>query len=561
MSQETIQPRRDWGPALVVVLVCLWGLSFAVVWADLTMSVRDQRISVRFADGTTDEVRGQVERAMGLVDAEQQEATKWGYRMVDPSRERVTRLVQNPAIADTVHIDRQAFRVELDRPDLYPWVRYLLEVTPGRALAIAFPLVTLLLTVAGRRQMAPVLVRGLDRAGLSPAHGAALATTFLVLVVAFFVFSDNEPRWDERAHWRQIELFVDRHWSMEPSITTLPGYHALIALAAWITHSARLPTVRLVQFEIALATIVTFFFLARRRDPACATPKTLQFVFLPLLFPLFFMVYTDVASLGFVLLTALAASAGRYPASGVLGLAACLVRQNNIVWVALAFAQGYVADHGWRWPPRVATLLRYTPVLLSAAAIVGWLAFNRGQAAVGDVKAHPLGTPHLGNVFFMLFLAGILFLPLWWGYRKETWARLRRPATWAALAVTFALFWFGFTADHPYNTEYGFLRNQVLMWATATRTHMLVFFLPIAAACLSLPSVRLARAGWLIYPATVAFLLPSWLIEQRYYLIPLALLLADREPVDSRIEWVQVGYSAILSGAVFVVVERGTWML
>jgi alpha-1,2-glucosyltransferase len=561
VSQGTIRSSRDRGPIVVALLVCLWGLSFAAVWADLTMSVRDQRVSVRFVDGTPDEVRLRFEQTLGLLDAEQQEGTKWGYRMADPSRERVTRLVQDPVVADTAHIERQAFRVELDRPDLYPWVRYLLEVLPGRALAIGFPFATLLLTIAGRRQVAPVLARGLDRAGLSPAHGAALAATFLVLVVAFFVFSDNEPRWDERAHWRQIELFVQRDWSMEPSITTLPGYHALIALAAWLTHSARLPTVRLVQFQIALATIVTFFFLARRRDASCATPKTLQFVFLPLLFPLFFMVYTDVASLGFVLLTALAASAGRYPAAGVLGLASCLVRQNNIVWAALAFAQAYVADHGWRRPSRLSSLLRYAPVLLSGVAVVGWLVFNRGQVAAGDVKAHPLGTPHLGNIFFLLFLSGVLFLPLWWGYRAETWVRLRRPATWVALAVTFALFWFGFAADHPYNEEHGFLRNQILAWATGTRTHSLVFFLPIAIAGLSLPSVRLSRAGWLVYPATVAFLLPSWLIEQRYYLIPLALLLADREPVNARIEWVLVAFSAVLSGVVFVLVEHGTWML
>src|SRR4029453_9899297 len=197
--------------------------------------------------------------------------------------------------------------------------------------------------------------------------------------------------------------------------------HALIALAAWIMGTARLPSVRLVQFEIALCTILTFFLLARRRNAAHATLKPLQFVFLPILFPLFFMIYTDVASLFFVLLTALAASAGRYPAAGGLGLASCLIRQNNVVWTALAFAQAYVRDHGWRRPSPISKLLRYAPVLLSAAAIGGWLVFNRGQVAAGDVTAHPLGTPHLGNVFFMLFVSGILFLPLWWGSRKAHW--------------------------------------------------------------------------------------------------------------------------------------------
>jgi alpha-1,2-glucosyltransferase len=547
--------------AVACALACLWALSLALVWADLTMSIRDQRISVRFADGTTDDVRLRFEQAFGLVDSEHQEGTKWGYRLADPSRDRVTRLVQDPLVADTVHIERQAFRVELDRPDLYPWVRYLLEVLPGRALAIGFPLAALLLTIATRRQVTPVLVRGLERVGLTTAEGASLAATFLVLVVAFFAFADNEPQWDERAHWRQIELFVRRDWSMDPVITTLPGYHALMALAAWFMGTARLPSIRLVQFEIALGTIITFFLLARRRNAADATLKTLQFVFLPILFPLFFMVYTDVASLFFVLLTALAASAGRYPAAGVLGLASCLIRQNNIVWAALAFAQAYVRDHGWRWPSPISSLLRYAPILLSVAAIGGWLVFNRGQVAAGDVTAHPLGTPHLGNIFFMLFVSGILFLPLWWGYRQQTWVRLQKPSMWAALAATLALFLFGFAADHPYNEDHFYLRNQILIWSTASWTHRLVFFLPAAITCVSAPSLRLSQSGWLAYVATLAFLLPAWLIEQRYYLIPLALLLADREPVDPGIEWTQVGFGAVLSGVIFVFVERGTWML
>ena len=138
---------------------------------------------------------------------------------------------------------------------------------------------------------------------------------------------------------------------------------------------------------------------------------------------------------------------------------------------------------------------------------------------------------------------------------------MRRPSTWVALVVALAVFWSGFAADHPYNADNLFVRNHILEWAKTSWTHRLAFFLPVAITCVSLPSVRLSSGGWLVYPATVAFLLPSWLIEQRYYLIPFALLLADREPLDPRVEWIQVGFSAVLSAAAFVVVERGTWML
>jgi alpha-1,2-glucosyltransferase len=552
---------RGQGSRVAWVLACLWGLSGMFVWANLTMNVRDAHIGVRFVDGVTDASRLRLEETLGLIEAEHLEGTKWGYRLADASRERVARLVRDPLVADTTHINRDAFRVELDRPDIRPWLRYLLEVLPVRAIAFGLPLATALLTLAGRRRLAPVASRVLAAVGLTRAHGTALAAAFMILAAVFLVFADNEPRWDEDVHVRQIEGFVRGEWQMEPDLTTLPGFHALMALGAWLSGTSRMPSLRLFQFEIALCAIAVFFFLARRRDPAHVAHKTLQFVFLPILFPQFFLIYTDVASLGFVLLTALAAGQGRYRTAGVFGLASCLVRQNNIVWVALVFVQAYVADHGWRWPPRASSLLRYGPVLLSGVAVGGWLVFNQGQVAVGDVQAHPLGTLHLGNVFFLLFVSFFMFSPLWWGYRRATWARVRRPPTWLVLVATFALFWFFFAADHPYNDEDGFVRNRILAWATSTWSHKLLFFVPIALTSVSVPSLGLSAAGWLVYPATVAFLLPSWLIEQRYYLIPLALLLADRESLDDGTEWTQVGLSAACSLVFFVFIERGSWML
>jgi alpha-1,2-glucosyltransferase len=542
-------------------LACLWGLLATFVWANLTMNVREQRIGVRYVDGVTDAARLHLEDALGLTEAEQSEGTRWAYRLVDPSREHVERLVRDPLVADTAHVDRGAFRVELDRPDIWPWARYLLEVLPVPGIAVGLLLATPLLSVAGRRRIAPVVSRVLEAAGLTRGHAIVLAAAFLVLVAAFLALADNEPRWDERVHVRQIERFFRGEWRMEPELTTLPGFHVLVAAVAWLSGTARVPSVRLFEFEVALGVIAAFFFLARRRGPAHATQKTLQFVFLPILFPLLLLVYTDAASLGLVLLMALAAGDGRYRAAGLLGLASCLVRQNNILWVALVFVQAYVADHGWRWPSRPSSLLRYAPALLSGVAIAGWVAINRGQVAVGDVEAHPLGTPYLGNVFFLLFLSFFLFLPLWWGYRRTTWARLGRASTWAGLVATFVLFWLGFAADHPYNADDGFVRNELLAWMTSSRLHTLVCFVPIALTCVSVASLRLSATGWLVYPVAVAFLLPSWLIEQRYYLIPVALLLADREPLDGVTEWTQVALSAACSLGVFVLIERGTWML
>ena len=462
--------------------------------------------------------------------------------------------------------NRQAFRVELDRPDLYPWVRYLLEVLPGRALAIGFPLVALLLT--RRRPASGGACRGPRTEACRAQRGSAARrwlVTFLVLVAAFFVFADNEPRWDERAHWRQIELFLRREWSMEPSITTLPGYHALHR-AGGVGHGHREAPVRSPGPVRDRAVRHRHVLLPRPPEGPgrCDARRRCSSSSCPSCFPLFFMVYTDVASLLFVLLTALAASAGRYPAAGVLGLASCLVRQNNIVWTAVAFAQAYVADHGWRWPSRISNLLRYAPVLLSGVAIVGWLVVqsraggrrrrdrpSAGDAAPGQHLLHAVRVGHPVPALVVGLPEGDVGTP----------AASRRRGR--VLAATFALFWFGFAADHPYNEEQRFLRNQILVWATASWTHK-AGLLPADRHDLRVAAVVAPVAGadgWSIR-RRVAFLLP--VLAHRAALLPDSAGAPARRPGAA---WIRAssgrrsGFGAALSGAVFVIVERGTWML
>ncbi len=51
-------------------------------------------------------------------------------------------------------------------------------------------------------------------------------------------------------------------------------------------------------------------------------------------------------------------------------------------------------------------------------------------------------------------------------------------------------------------------------------------------------------------------LLPAWLIEQRYYLIPLSLFLLARKPLGDLVERLQVGWFFVMSIAFFVLLER-----
>ena len=58
----------------------------------------------------------------------------------------------------------------------------------------------------------------------------------------------------------------------------------------------------------------------------------------------------------------------------------------------------------------------------------------------------------------------------------------------------------------------------------------------LAACGLAFTRLRPAAAYWL-YPVAALFLAASWLIEQRYALVPLVLWLAFREHRGRAIEW------------------------
>jgi len=112
--------------------------------------------------------------------------------------------------------------------------------------------------------------------------------------------------------------------------------------------------------------------------------------------------------------------------------------------------------------------------------------------------------------------------------------------------------------DHPHNTERAdfFLRNAILVYFSSTALRKLLFFLPVALACLCVASVPMKRPWWLLFPFTMLFLLPEWLVEQRYYLVPLSLFLLAREQSSPWSERLQTALFFIASVGLFVMVER-----
>jgi alpha-1,2-glucosyltransferase len=282
----------------------------------------------------------------------------------------------------------------------------------------------------------------------------ALATAAGVAVLALAF----PPVADERYYAAQVRLFVSGKMELEPGITMLPGYHALLAavLAPFGEYSD--VGARLANLLVGLAIFPLAWALARRDWPREAPLKAAQALLFPLLFPYLFLVYTESWTLVALFAMVVAALARRHALAALFGLAATVMRQDYIFWVAFTFVLAALEDvdlSKWRGQWRaiargaLTRALPYLPVMAAFAAFVAW----NGSVAMGDrsVHMHPY---NLANIWFFYLCAWIVFLP----HCLAAWPRvlglLKRPGIVAALAVGFAIYWTAWSNPHPYNQEH-----------------------------------------------------------------------------------------------------------
>jgi hypothetical protein len=113
--------------ALALAFAVLAWLSAAYLWQlQNTLGPRHHHINVRFATDVSTDARGVFEQQRGLVAGEDQGTRTWKYLLTDQSAGNIRALLQSPLVEDTAHIDRQNLRIELDLPNVRPWLVELL---------------------------------------------------------------------------------------------------------------------------------------------------------------------------------------------------------------------------------------------------------------------------------------------------------------------------------------------------------------------------------------------------------------------------------------------------
>lgn len=388
-----------------------------------------------------------------------------------------------------------------------------------------------------------------------------LAAAFLVI----FIYLKRTPALvDENDGYRQILRFAVFDWHLE-KISAMPSYYFVLAMLSKLINNNTLGAMRALSVCFSFFSIFIFYLIAKILSPKDSFLKTLQFAFLPILHIFFFLVYTEPFSLMFTLLSFYFALKKNYNAAGIFGIISTGIRQNNIMWLVFTMVYLYVQEHGFTISFRLVKehLKKCWSFVLGILLFMLFIYLN-GGVAIGDAKMHP-GNLSIGNIVFALFTFTILFLPLAVTESVNVAKGLVRNKFFLLFTiVSFGFFWFFFHNNHPYNLidfDY-FVRNKLLRFFFSSIALKLLFFFIAVYAILILKVVELQGSYlFLFYFFAILFLLPSWLIDVRYYVIPFSLFLLFKKERSMPVEIITIVYFLLVDAWIIKMARTVTMFL
>ncbi|EPQ61060.1 glucosyltransferase [Gloeophyllum trabeum ATCC 11539] len=439
----------------------------------------------------------------------------------------------------------------------------------------------------------------------SPMHHLVF-TGICILVLRELNGIVTEPYMDEPFHVPQAQAYCRGEFSYwDPKITTPPGLYVV----SWVLKKIFLfkcnlqmlrltPMLALVALPIALTHLLSYH--QRVRPPSSLLAPTLESVVLsafPIVWFFGFLYYTEVPSLLFVVLTVVAASQGKHWLAGLLGLVSCTFRQTNVVWVLYAYASSQLMYLRFRRaapngsmpaklhdPPAleagpgdllrsILSAPRVLPDVLPkfipygiVVALFGAFVVCNGGIVLGD-KSNHIPSFHIPQLYYFLGFVTIFGWPVLVSgpgglkslikeVRYRMFGNLRRSLVTAIVSAVMAVTVYKFTIHHPFllsdNRHYTFY-----VWRRIFMLHPVVPYLLIPGyiACAWAWFLRVGRDQTLLQTLLLPVfvlptLLPTPLLEPRYFLIPYVLLRAQVPDVP--------GWGVLLEGAWYAAINAAT---
>jgi hypothetical protein len=359
------------------------------------------------------------------------------------------------------------------------------------------------------------------------AQAIIVGLTLLAAAIALRYSASMPARVDEPYHVKQIEVFYRGDCrmyvppgSVYPFLAMLPGYHAVVAAIARLFEVRTFSELRLIHFGLSLLLLPAAYFTARAalgREQAWL--RALQCFCCPPIFAMCFVVYTDVLALTLPLASLACCLGRRFAAGGLLGLAGLLVRQTNVVLLALTPLVAYFRAAPAARPSPGQFLLRCWAFALAALFLLGFFLANGGRLPLCSPKFQSVGFFGL-NVAFSAAFGTLLFLP-WLTFSAPRTLAWIKAAPWAVVTLTAAALataLFAQVTDDRNRVDLWpeLLRNQALHYATAGLAARFALGLTVAALLLTVAAAGIDRA-------TLAFLalalaLQAIHINGRYFL-------------------------------------------
>lgn len=420
---------------------------------------------------------------------------------------------------------------------------------------------------------------------------AALSGLFAAasLIIAVINRSLNtavpEGYMDEIFHIPQTQRYCAgdfKHW--DNMITTFPGLYLLAVPWSWLLTSCGVSSpcgpaaLRALNAALGVATLLVLVRIISRQEPSSTgVSKAVALWLFPPSFFCIFLYYTDTSSLLFVLLCYDYSSRDLDWSAGVAAVAAVGVRQTNVVWVTYIAGLRMLA----RAPPHTTlpslaghlsaprTLIAVLPLLAVIAAFAVFLVANGGTVVVGDAGAHGFSFHGAQLLYFgaINLCAGFPSSVAASTARWPMWSHLVAAAALTTLSTVLVL---RGTIVHKYlladNRHYPFY-----IWKKFLGRGWWARYVPVPVYALGLystaigvygadrsgshsssPTLKLLRAFGLLVAVSLV-LIPSPLLEPRYFITPFVMAQLQAPSSASRLNLAQIGLFGVVNAVTLYV--------
>jgi len=401
--------------------------------------------------------------------------------------------------------------------------------------------------------------------GSRPTYFFLLIT--IILLICYFFVKNTWFMSDELSYYHSIHEIARGTIGNQTftRFSVLPGYVFIYGMIirlfglSYANERVLIPVLRGISAFFAFFTIYLFFLLAKKIQKEDAYIKTMQFLLSPIIFPFFFLIYTDIFSLLLNLISFYYVLDKKYMRSGIISFFSIFIRQDNIFWII--FYCIYIFFDIKTYTLQKKTFMSYLKNIamysLGFISLGVLMIFNKGNVAIGYNAAHPVSF-HMGNVYFFVISLFLLFLPFHIFNTLKIIDFIQKKPIITLLISVILLPVFSFHVDHP-NNQLGkyFLHNGLLHLLVVNTTSRIITYLILVWTILSFAVTQFHKKIYYnIYPCIFLSLSAAWLIEPRYYFVPITFFMLFKKEASVFITRTTFVYYAILT----TVITTGTIM-